>query len=222
MAAHRRPSRSLASKIGRRARHRTPACRRRVFLQSPSLEGLRSSEGHDRLQRHLDSRQPAGRRGWRKEQLGTVGRPERMEVDLLFRHLISRTGRWKRLHEHATVGRESCRGRRRGIRDPFTVWRKPGFDGAPPTPHSRTELSSSSIDSMCSEKRGRSLCKENARCLPSGDQDPGTCESPLPGFVSRSIAPVPSARIANMARSPSRSAWKATRWPSGAQIGKRL
>lgn len=46
---------------------------------------------------------------------------------------------------------------------------------------------------------------ENETCLPSGDQDSGTCASPCDALVKRPAGPLPSARCEKMPRSPSRS-----------------
>src|SRR5262249_29120283 len=62
----------------------------------------------------------------------------------------------------------------------------------------------SATDSIHSENR-EFFATENERCLPSGDQDSGTCASPGAGLVKRSTGPVPSARCQKIARSPSRS-----------------
>ena len=72
---------------------------------------------------------------------------------------------------------------------------------------------SDTLDPLVTLNRNRS---------PSGDHDSGTWDVPWSGFVSRSAAPVPSARCQKMPRSPSRSDWNATRWPSADQMGKRF
>src|SRR5688500_12411358 len=54
-----------------------------------------------------------------------------------------------------------------------------------------------------------------------GAQDSGTCDVPGSGRVNRSAGP-PSTGCQKIARSPSRSDWKATRFPSADQIGRRL
>src|SRR5690242_15757229 len=59
----------------------------------------------------------------------------------------------------------------------------------------------------------------NENAWPSGDQESGMWETPLPGVVRCSAAPLPSARCLQMPRSPSRSDWKAIHWPSEDQMG---
>src|SRR5215469_16338454 len=51
----------------------------------------------------------------------------------------------------------------------------------------------------------------NDKVCPSGDHESGMCAAPLSGLVRRSAVPSPSARCHQMARSPSRSDWNATR-----------
>src|SRR5262245_13178194 len=60
------------------------------------------------------------------------------------------------------------------------------------------------------------------RTLAVGCQLSGINATPVMGFVSRSIGPVPSARCQNTATSPSRSDWNAMRVLSGDQTGMRL
>ena len=63
-------------------------------------------------------------------------------------------------------------------------------------------VSSVFVEAFVAAKRNR---------LPSGDHDSGMCTVSLSGLVSRSAVPLPSASCQKIARSPSRSDWKAMR-----------
>src|SRR5215510_7614690 len=89
------------------------------------------------------------------------------------------------------------------------------------TPSTRIAFFSTG-DDVQSEAPDEPSTTSNENTSPLGDHDSGTWDVPGSGVVRRSAALAPSADCQKMARSPSRSDWKAIRFPSADQIGNRL